>query len=824
MINPLDKILTEWAYRVHNGMPDPSDNYHMVQLDEYLTELRVPRRFREALLNRMRGLKEDDLVKKKKGDDKKPYLVKKFNPDRGQVLIKKDAKSKDADKPEKIKSKEELAVEKQKRDKENEATSKQVRDELYGGEEGVLLDGSDEVPKTDEELANITSDGHIKQMSLRNGYPKKKKGIIDRITGFLFKAAPGNAGSMFNEIISGEGTSILDRYPGLDDQQLARVLYDQFCGTTLGGQVKGNDLDTGVSVSDIPSGVDRSCYSKCLVTARSSKRKQKRKEEAINEAQKNGFGKPVKTHNFYGHSHSIKAQVNTIKNALKNGKKVYAPDGTEITDIEELICCLNEGDGPPPECDIKPEDWKRLSYDQRASHSCQGIYKAIESGGGGDNPSDTGTFAEDEDGNLVLMFTSDKMTTGDQQANSTLISEILNRHKTLQRIKEGKTKTEMSIEEGQTTPDGKTAEEEIENHKDKVDKEQNKLKKIVAPVGEQMMEDADKNHPQATDDFIEDWESNENTKGHWDIWLKAMMKDNGWEEPLSQEQKRCAARLLMKVTANEADRPIDPKTEKPQRSNPPDVAVSPKAGSGVAECKTKTWLSNDMAKISARSAERQHTAGKRGYDVKEHIENVRKNIIYMERNHLNNLNNIKVKVKDPETGKFIYKGLGTVVEAQQIVDQLHLVMMDDDAKGLLGNGLMEVNAGGNPINKETLRKCIGESTSGDVVADFVVGAPDTDNPADRFTWNCPLPGKKKTKATSPTYNKNGEIEDAGMCPNGSPRRATGRVMFIYAITKDGKKVRIAQKNMRTKTGDLGNYDTTVVYSPEMQKCFAGEEE
>ena len=29
--------------------------------------------------------------------------------------------------------------------------------------------------------------------------------------------------------------------------------------------------------------------------------------------------------------------------------------------------------------------------------------------------------------------------------------------------------------------------------------------------------------------------------------------------------------------------------------------------------------------------------------------------------------------------------------------------------------------------------------------------------------------------------------------------------------------------MRTKTGDLGNYDTTVVYSPEMQKCFAGEE-
>ena len=59
MINPIDKILTEWAYRVHDGSPDPSNNYHLVQLDEYLTELRVPRRFREALLMRLRGVEED---------------------------------------------------------------------------------------------------------------------------------------------------------------------------------------------------------------------------------------------------------------------------------------------------------------------------------------------------------------------------------------------------------------------------------------------------------------------------------------------------------------------------------------------------------------------------------------------------------------------------------------------------------------------------------------------------------------------------------------------------------------------------------------------
>ena len=60
MNNPIDKLLTEWAYRVHDGMPNPSDNYHLVQLEQYLNELRFPRRFKETILNRMRGLKEDE--------------------------------------------------------------------------------------------------------------------------------------------------------------------------------------------------------------------------------------------------------------------------------------------------------------------------------------------------------------------------------------------------------------------------------------------------------------------------------------------------------------------------------------------------------------------------------------------------------------------------------------------------------------------------------------------------------------------------------------------------------------------------------------------
>ena len=57
MINPIDKILTEWAYRVHNGMPDLSDNYHLIQLEQYLNELRLPRRVVKKVLEKVRAYK-----------------------------------------------------------------------------------------------------------------------------------------------------------------------------------------------------------------------------------------------------------------------------------------------------------------------------------------------------------------------------------------------------------------------------------------------------------------------------------------------------------------------------------------------------------------------------------------------------------------------------------------------------------------------------------------------------------------------------------------------------------------------------------------------
>ena len=52
----LDKILTEWAYRVHDGMPNPKNLLHLVQLEESLNELKLPRKVSEKLLQNLREL------------------------------------------------------------------------------------------------------------------------------------------------------------------------------------------------------------------------------------------------------------------------------------------------------------------------------------------------------------------------------------------------------------------------------------------------------------------------------------------------------------------------------------------------------------------------------------------------------------------------------------------------------------------------------------------------------------------------------------------------------------------------------------------------
>ena len=59
----IEDILTEWSYRVQNGMPSVNDSYHLVILEDILQERKYPRLFIEKLLKNLRKVREDRVRK-----------------------------------------------------------------------------------------------------------------------------------------------------------------------------------------------------------------------------------------------------------------------------------------------------------------------------------------------------------------------------------------------------------------------------------------------------------------------------------------------------------------------------------------------------------------------------------------------------------------------------------------------------------------------------------------------------------------------------------------------------------------------------------------
>ena len=49
----IDKILTEWSYRVHDGMPNPKNPLHIVQLKESMEHLNIDKEVRELVITNL---------------------------------------------------------------------------------------------------------------------------------------------------------------------------------------------------------------------------------------------------------------------------------------------------------------------------------------------------------------------------------------------------------------------------------------------------------------------------------------------------------------------------------------------------------------------------------------------------------------------------------------------------------------------------------------------------------------------------------------------------------------------------------------------------
>ena len=244
MITNINEILVEWAYRTRDGLPDPKSMSHQIILEGILREFGWNIEQRGELLRNLQEapkksaedekyfgigpnsyiLKKDKPKDYKKGD--KLPGIQKFSKDKdsgeyspvgekpeddkdgkdkaGDITAEPDAFDRFADKDKKTQKKakdtqkQKAAGKKKKDETAHKEKSSEVRSEIYGH------DGIEQKKGTligDGDTPSDQSDREIKQLCLEHGYKdfeKNAKGADGKPKG---KPAPGNAGSMFNEIL-----------------------------------------------------------------------------------------------------------------------------------------------------------------------------------------------------------------------------------------------------------------------------------------------------------------------------------------------------------------------------------------------------------------------------------------------------------------------------------------------------------------------------------------------------------------------------------------------------------------------------------------------
>ena len=354
----IDKLVRELSFRV--GIPNIHNKEHQSIMSEILSEwgeFDVKETIFEFLTEKD---KEETFTAKNKESGQTAVFKSKEARDNAieagtheKIDKKDDEPEKKKKDPTKLTSKDfaDRPDIKKKKKKKDKTSNDSFNTETSKPQKGRLSDADDEF-----------SDGDIKQQGLEIGY-KEKDG---------FKPAPGNAGSMLGEIMSGEVFSHLEENPNLTEDELFEKIHEQIEDTELGKQ-NGSKKKTKTGLLD-------ATYRKNVrAIARAGITKYKENQKGIEKLESEGkMTKPVKVRNFYGHEKSISQQVKLIESI--NGP-IYTKEGIEVP--------------------------KEVAVD------------LIKKSGGGENPSDTSTITIDKDGRALVTFHSDKLSTADIQANST---------------------------------------------------------------------------------------------------------------------------------------------------------------------------------------------------------------------------------------------------------------------------------------------------------------------------------------------------------------------------------------------------------------------
>ena len=534
------------------------------------------------------------------------------------------------------------------------------------------------------DMNDTNSDGKVKQLALDNGTKNVK----------VFKPAPGNAGSMYNEIMSGEVYSYLKDNPDASDADLIEKMYQQTKDTTLGkeyGGVKSGELS--VEPKGKYTGYNKKLLFLVRDTVSSGKVKYNRTQSGIDV---NGMKDSI-SYNYYGHDQSLTAQTKLIKS---HEGPFLTSQGVEI-----------------------PKDT---------------LLTLIENSGGGENPSDTSTITVSSDGKVMVEFHSDKMSTKDIQANSTPNKE------SEQAIKLIEGSNLSGLDKQQST-------QIIQNGQSLLSTKERELKSAANSPARELR---DGNITQILADIKSD--KGIDSKAKVNSHLKASLISRGNPHPNikkylpEQEESHTEEQLLKAFYEYMGD---DDKITGP--GSPTDHQM----------------------KLLYRSAKQN------GYDISASLGKIREESLQIQRDTQSKLNERNITLKSGES-----KPLGTYIEGRNLIDKLHLDVIDGEDGHGVGKykGLFSVNMSGTIVESKQLTHCLGIDDTDDFIEHFEVGTPG-----------------------------NGEE----VYRNKETGQVTGNNIFVYAITKNNKRIPFAYKTQRSKQGESGKLSTTYQYHTNTQKCF-----
>ena len=192
----------------------------------------------------------------------------------------------------------------------------------------------------------------------------------------------------------------------------------------------------------------------------------------------------------------------------------------------------------------------------------------------------------------------------------------------------------------------------------------------------------------------------------------------------------------------------------------------------------ETEPTNDQVTFLYRVASQQ------GYNISANLSRIRKESLEVQRDTHKKLNEKHIVLPN---GKQI--PMGDYIEGRNLVEKLHLNVMDGEKnESGVGKypGLFNLNMGGTLVEADELKSCIGVDGTDDFIEHFEVGTPGD--------------GEEETKNT-----ETGAI--------------TGRNIFVFAVTKGGKRIPVAYKTQRSKQGQSGKLSTTYQWDNGIQDCF-----